>query len=213
MRFLVLWITLLLPLAAIAGQPAEFYLTNVATLIEPARLAALGKRKASERVQKAVALLEDARQDGFSVSAIADNAVWLAHYTNAWLGSATYNQLCKNHQTADFFGVLNEAGLKEMRQGKAPTIPRGKFKGQTLSVDGIVPSALAPELDHVVANLQLMPLNATRKRNITVGPQQLVLARQFRTAGVISDASCKRLLKHQQSQSNKPLPQELPNTK
>lgn len=215
MKLFAFLLALLVPFAAIAGKPAEYYLTNVANLIDPVKLATLGKRKANERVQKVVALLENARQDGFSVSVIAENAVMLARYTNAWLAVATYNQLCKSHQTAGWFGVLTEAGLKDMRQGKSPTIPRGQSKGDELSVDYIIPYSIAPDLSNVIANLQLMPLKSNKRKNDTVGPRELILARQFREAGVLSDASCKRILKQQKKSqsSQQPLPQQFPVSK
>ena len=207
---LLLLFGLLLPLATSAGQPSEFYLTNIATLIAPTKLAAVSKHKASEQVQKVMALLEDARMDGFGVPVIVENAVIVARYTNAWLAAATYKQLCANYQTADFLGVFNGAGLKEMRRGKSPIVTRGPLKGDELLVDPILPNALAPELGKVIANLQLMPSRSNKKKGDSVSPKQLLLARQFREAGVLSDASCKKMLKHQQLPPGQALPQQLP---
>lgn len=51
-------------------------------LIDPAKLATLGKRGANPRLQKAVAILEQARLDGFTVAFVASNAVAMV-YTNA----------------------------------------------------------------------------------------------------------------------------------
>jgi len=45
-----------------------------------------------------------------------------------------------------------------MRRGKAPTVMKGPYKGDQLSVDHIIPHAAVPELDNVIANLELMPL-------------------------------------------------------
>jgi hypothetical protein len=53
--------------------------------------------------------------------------------------------------------------LAEMRLGKAATVRRGPYKGEQLSVDHIIPRALVPELDNVIANLELMPLRVNEK--------------------------------------------------
>jgi hypothetical protein len=157
-KLLAFLFALLLPLIAIGRESAQFYATNVASLIAPEKLATLGKRGSNPRVQKAVAMLESAKRDGYSVSLVASNAVKLAGYTNVLLALATYNQLRVNHQIADRFGVFDEAGLNDMRRGKSPTIARGHHKGDELSVDHIVPYAVVPELDNVIANLELMPV-------------------------------------------------------
>lgn len=91
-KLLTFWLAGLLPFFAVA-ESVETYSQNVASLIEPAKLATLGKRATNPRVQKAVAILEDARRDGHLVATIASNAVVLAHYTNAILATLTVDSL------------------------------------------------------------------------------------------------------------------------
>lgn len=62
---------------------------DLANLIDPAKLAPLGPRGANPRIQKSVALLEDARRDGCPVATVASNAVFIAGCTNAILVQMT----------------------------------------------------------------------------------------------------------------------------
>lgn len=55
--------------------------------------------------------------------------------------------------------------MAEMRKGKAPTVRRGPYKGYKLAVDHIIPRAVCPELDNVIANLKSMPLRMNESKN------------------------------------------------
>jgi len=63
-RVLALLFAAVLPVLADCADHAP----DLANLIDPAKLATLGPRGANLRIQKAVALLEDARRDGCAVS-------------------------------------------------------------------------------------------------------------------------------------------------
>jgi hypothetical protein len=65
--------------------------------------------------------------------------------------------LLRNVDIADKLDCLGAEGMAEMRKGNAPTLQRGPYKGDQLSVAHIVPRAVCPELDNVIANLELMP--------------------------------------------------------
>jgi len=47
--------------------------------------------------------------------------------------------------------------MELLRRGRAPTIKRGPYAGEKLTADHIIPRAVAPTLDKVFANLELMP--------------------------------------------------------
>jgi hypothetical protein len=55
-------------------------------------------------------------------------------------------------------------------------------------VDHIIPRAVCPELDNVIANLELMPLRMNEGKNAKVGARQVDLARKFHQAGLLSSA-------------------------
>ncbi len=48
--------------------------------------------------------------------------------------------------------------MQLLRRGRAPTIKRGPYAGEKLTVDHIIPRAVAPALDKVLANLELMQM-------------------------------------------------------
>jgi hypothetical protein len=70
-----------------------------------------------------------------------------------------------------------------MRRGKAATVRKGPYKGDELSVDHIVPRAVVPELDKVIANLELMPLRMNESKNDKIGDRQRDKAMEFYRTG------------------------------
>lgn len=183
----VRWVCTLICLVCLSttsGAEQDFA-RNTAALIAPEKLATLGPRGANPRIQKAVAQLEAARASGLKVEKIAVEAVALAGYRSA-AAKLTADALVRNHDIAMKLGCLNAAGLADMRRGKSPTILRGPYRGQELSVDHIIPRSVAPELDNVIANLELLPLKLNQKKNDTVGDRQLSLAQKLYEAGLLS---------------------------
>jgi hypothetical protein len=71
-----------------------------------------------------------------------------------------------------------------MRRGRAPTVTRGPYAGDELSVDHIIPLAVMPQLDHVIANLELMPLRMNRRKGDKMDQRQRALESQLRKAGL-----------------------------
>lgn len=67
------------------------------------------------------------------------------------------------------------------------------FKGDQLSVDHIIPRAVVPELDNVIANLELMTLRMNEGKNDKVGDRQLDLAKRLKAAGLLDSRALKRL--------------------
>ncbi len=64
-----------------------------------------------------------------------------------------------------------------------PTITFGPYAGDQLSVDHIIPFAVAPQLDKVIANLELMPLRMNIGKRDRMGQRQLDLLLKLRQAG------------------------------
>ena len=60
--------------------------------------------------------------------------------------------------------------------------------GDILSVDHIVPRAVCPELDNVIANLELMPLKMNQGKGDGIGQRQMDLARKLKDAGFVGNA-------------------------
>ena len=74
-------------------------------------------------------------------------------------------------------GCLDAHGLGAMRHGRAPTGQRGPYRGGELSVDHIIPRAVVPGLDNVLANLEVHPLRMNERKNAKIGARQIDLAK------------------------------------
>jgi len=116
----------------------------------------------------------------------SDRAVTLAGYKNSDAAKLTKDVLLRNLDIAEKLGCLDDAGLAGMRRGKAATVMKGPYKGDQLSVDHIVPRAVVPELDNVIANLELMPLRMNESKNDKIGDRQRDMAKKFYQAGLLS---------------------------
>ena len=190
-----IWITFLALVACLplfAGQTD--YAKRLAPLIDPAKLATLGKRGANTRVQKAMYWLATARKEGEKPGRVLDRAVTLAGYKPE-AAKLTKEALLRNLDIAEKLGCLNTAGLAEMRRGKAPTVRKGPYKGDELSVDHIIPRAVVPELDNVIANLELMPLRMNESKNDKIGDRQRDMANKFFQAGLLSRKGLEAVLR------------------
>ena len=55
-----------------------------------------------------------------------------------------------------------------------------------MSVDHIIPRAVVPELDNVIASLELMPQRANAGKQDKIGERQRALAEKLKEAGLLS---------------------------
>lgn len=76
--------------------------------------------------------------------------------------------------------------MAELRRGNAATVRRGPYAGEQLSVDHVIPRAIVPELDNVIANLELMPQRMNSRKGASVTGRQRDLARKLYEAGLLS---------------------------
>jgi len=158
---------------------------SLAFAADPAKLATLRERGANPRIQKAVAILGAAEADKLDPSAVCTAAIERVKMKPA-AGELTKAALLRNLDIARKLGCLDDAGLADMRRGQSPTIKRGPYAGDELSVDHIIPRAVCPELDNVIANLELMPLKLNQKKNNSVGERQVSHAEKLHAAGLLS---------------------------
>ena len=94
------------------------------------------------------------------------------------------HEVCLDSRQPSRLGCLTPAGLHDMRRDQSPTITRGPYAGDQLSVDHIIPFSVAPSLDHVIANLELMPLKMNLRKKDSLGERQQALAQRLRRAGL-----------------------------
>lgn len=188
--FLYLWL-----LASQVVAAETDYASKIASLIDPAKLSTLGARRANPRVQKAVYWLVMARKEGQKPERVLDSAVAIAGYKNA-AANLTKDGLLRNLDIAGKLGCLDHEGLAEMRRGNAATVMKGPYTGDQLSVDHIIPRAIVPELDNVIANLELMPLRMNESKNAKITQRQVALGKKFREAGLLSEQGYQAVLNH-----------------
>lgn len=180
-------LALLWCLPLLAAQPD--YAGHIASLIDPAKLKKLGERDTNPRIQKCVYWLATAQGAGQKPSLVIDEALRSLRVKKG--AELTKAALLRNLDIATKLGCLDADGLAEMRKGNAATIRRGPYRGDQLSVDHIVPRAVCPELDNVIANLELMPLRMNESKNAKVGARQVDYARRLNKVGLLSDEGMK----------------------
>lgn len=186
-RLLSIWAAagLLAGVWTAAAADVATYAQHVSSLVDPAKLATLGVRGANPRVQKYVALLANAKAAGLAPEKVATQAV-AAVGMKGEAAKLTVEAMTRNLVIAERLGCLDADGLRDMRKGQSPTVRNGPYKGDQLSVDHIIPRAVVPELDNVIANLELMPLRMNAGKQAKVGARQLDLARKLHKAGLLS---------------------------
>ena len=182
-----------MPLSAKEARWTQEPAALLRPLIDPAKLRTLGTRGTNPRIQKAVAILWTAKRDGLDPAKVAANAVALIGWAETAKGRITADALVRNLSIAERLGAVTNADIESMRRGRAPTVRTGPYTGDIISVDHIVPRAVAPELDNVVANLEFMPLMLNQSKNDKVGARQLDVARKLHAAGLLSDAGLQRV--------------------
>lgn len=60
--------------------------------------------------------------------------------------------------------------------------------------EDIIPKSVAPELDNVIANLELMPLSLNQRKSDKIGARQISTAKAFNAAGLLSDEGLRQVL-------------------
>src|ERR1035437_6338273 len=174
--------------AARASVATGVTATLLRPLIDQAKLATLGVRGTNPRIQKAVAILYEAKCHGEDPAKVAADAVTLIGWGGTPRGDMTAEALLRNLDILEKLGATTLEDIDRMKHGHAPTVRTGPYTGDIISVDHIVPRAVAPELDNVVANLELLPLRVNIRKNDKVGRRHLDVARNLHAGGLLSVA-------------------------
>jgi hypothetical protein len=196
-KFLVFLICVILPCCKqqhVVQRAVRDAHALVQPLIDPAKLATLGDRGANTRIQKITAILWEAKLNGQDPTKVAEKAVESIGWGGTEKGRLTSAAMVRNVTILERLGSTTPADLDDMRHGKTATVRKGPYAGEVLSVDHIIPRAVAPELDNVIANLELMPLSVNKKKNDKIGDRQVSLAKAFNDAGLLSDAGFQRVM-------------------
>lgn len=185
---LLLLLFLSLVVQGCGRPPAHDPARLIQSLIDPAKLATLGDRGANPRIQKVTVILWEAKLQGHDPAVVAGNAVKLIGWNGTAKGDLTAAAMVRNVVILERLGSITEEDIHAMKRGKAPIVRRGPYVGEIVSVDHIIPRSVAPELDNVIANLELMPLSVNQKKGNKVGDRQVSLAKSLHNAGILSEA-------------------------
>lgn len=176
------------------GEPTSKHARLIKSLIDPAKLATLGERGSNSRIQRITSLLWKAKQAGEDPKTVAEEAVGLIGWGGTEKGKLTVDAMVRNLTIAERLGSTTPADIEEMSRGRATEVRKGPYAGEVLSVDHIIPRSIAPELDNVIANLELMPLSLNQRKGNKVSSRQVSLARKLNAQGILSDAGLRRVL-------------------
>lgn len=184
LRFVVA-AALLFASAPLAG--ADAVRTTLINLCDPAKIATLtSDRAANPRVRKIAYWLEVARQQGRDPHAEMDQAMAVLGWGGTLKGELTAAAMARNRTIAERLGCLDAEGMEKLRRGSAPTVKFGPYTGEKLTVDHIIPRAVSPSLDLVLANLELMPHSLNMRKGAKIGQRQIDLANKLLQAGLLS---------------------------
>jgi hypothetical protein len=157
------------------------------SLTDPAKIATLeSDRAANPRVRKIAYWLEIGRREGRSPETEMAAAMEAIGWGGTLKGQLTAAAMARNRTIAERLGCLDDVNMELLRRGRAPTITRGPYAGEKLTVDHIIPRAVAPSLDKVLANLELMPHSLNIRKGAKVGQRQIDLANKLQAAGLLT---------------------------
>jgi hypothetical protein len=159
----------------------------IAALIDPEKLATLKDRGSNPRILKITAILFAAKGAGKNPETIVAGAIEQIDWGGTAKGNLTAAAILRNLDIAEKLGSTTEEDIDAMRRGRSPSVRKGPYSGDILSVDHIIPRAILPELDNVIANLELMPLRLNQSKNDKIGDRQRDLANKFHAAGLLAD--------------------------
>ncbi len=172
--------------ASVAFADANTVRTALVSLCDPAKIATLtSDRAANPRVRKIVYWLEVARQQGRDPHAEMDRAMTVLGWGGTMKSELTAAAMARNRTIADRLGCLDAEGMEKLRRGSAPTVKIGPYAGEKLTVDHIIPRAVSPSLDLVLANLELMPHSLNMRKGSKIGQRQIDLANKLLQAGLL----------------------------
>ena len=180
---------LLLVLVAVVAEGADSSHAALVSLCDPAKIATITtERGANPRIRKIAYWLEAARINGQDPMAAMNSVMDAIGWGGTLKGQLTAEAMVRNRIIAERLGCLDASGMELLRRGSAPTITFGPYTGQKLTVDHIIPRAVAPQLDTLLANLEFMPAHMNFSKGAKIGQRQVDLAAKLFRAGVLSSA-------------------------
>ena len=183
-----------LPNLELKAEDAKTAQQAIASLTDPAKLATLkGDRAANPRLQKCVYWLAYAEEQGQKPEAVLDESAKLNKTAGTPYAGFVSWGLLENLKIAKELGLLTPEGMAELKQGKSATITKGEYSGQKAEPDCVIPSAVCPELQNEVMNLELIPVSLIRAKNDKVTERAKVFAKELYEAKLLSEEGWKKV--------------------
>jgi hypothetical protein len=178
------WLFLLCLMALAPRARAAEWQTALKEQSDPVKLARLGERGANERVNRIVYYLHQAQISGTEPGVALDWA-FLQNGTTGLTAALSKETLLLNCRHAVEWGLLSEPNLKRLRRGESAIITNGRYKGESIDVDHIVPVSIAPETGNSLANLEMLPASVNRSKGARVGFREMRFAARLYEAGIL----------------------------
>lgn len=176
-----------------AEKATQNAVSVVAPLIEYRELYESGRdREANDILLRSVAALVNAENDGVNLRELLRRAE-LINNTPVNYSDLLTEALLRNVKIARELELDTLENLRRMQEGRSPIVNTGPYRGEKAEVDHIVPKALAPDLDNLLINLELMPMTLNRKKSDKVTPRSAAMAKRFFEAGVMTAESYARV--------------------
>jgi hypothetical protein len=115
-----------------------------------------------------------------------NNAQAAAGYGGTKRAAADKAAIAFSHSKLVAFECFTPQGLAKLKKGGSPVILQGKFKGNEIALDHVLPVSLVPELAARFYNLEAMPAAANLSKGNRIGRRELDLARSWQGAGLLS---------------------------
>jgi len=147
--FLILLLTVVV---SFAGNPEAEIIAELTNRDKLATLPTDGKRRANDRLLKALAQMSDAHARLGDPAGVVYEAM-LLNGENGKRGELVAESLIKNYTYALRLSLFTPGNLNNMRHGKSPVLSNG----DKVEVDHIIPIAHYPEYENEFINLQLLP--------------------------------------------------------
>jgi hypothetical protein len=160
----------------------------IASLTDPAKLATLkGERAANPLLQKCIYWLAYAEEQGEKPEAVLDESAKLNKTSGTPYAGFVSWGLLENLKIAKELGLLTPEGMAELKQGKSATITKGQYSGQKAEAEDVIPTALCPELQNQVLNLELLPASLKKAKSDKVTKRAKVFAKELYEAKLLSE--------------------------
>lgn len=157
-------------------EEARFIVRN---LLDPAKLATLRPRAASDRIDKAMYWLYSSPDPAAVIAQVSLDYGW----SGTPKGELLEKQILRNLAALEALGCLTPENLEALRRGRAPRITQGPYAGEIVELDHIVPVAHAPQWSNLIPNHQYLPQSVNRAKSDRMTSREIEFERILKAAG------------------------------